>query len=73
MLTLKKPRHKTRRKISLKSPTRDRLNRPARNQRAREEGEKKSEFALGTKIIEVTADRGAARDDAAMTSSHSQR
>jgi len=61
---------KTKRKIRLKSPILDRQNLLARSRRAREEGEKKNEFVLGTEIIDLIVDLGAANDESAMMFSH---
>lgn len=73
MLTLRKPRHKTRKKINLKNPIPDQQNQLARNQKAREEDEKRNGCAPGIEIIELTVDHGVARDDDAMTFLHLRR
>jgi hypothetical protein len=73
ILTLRKLRCRTKRKINLKNLIPDRQNQLARNQKAREEDEKKNVFELGTEIIEVTVDHGAVRNDDVTMFSHLQR
>lgn len=73
VLTLRNLRHKTKKRINLKNPIPDRQNQLARNRKARKDDEMKNEFVPGTRIIEVTVDHGAARDDDAMMFSHLRR